>query len=207
MNDNLNIYNKVRSVPQSAMKTITAGRIKGMTDINPMWRIKTLTELFGPCGVGWWYEITEKYIEEDEWSKQSAAFVDILLFYVDPVSGEPSHGIPGTGGASFVAQEKNGPYLSDECFKMALTDAISVAAKALGIGADVYWNKDESKYKNSDMASDPKSVGDGIAGTPISNKCSKCNAEISEKVKEYSLKAFGAPLCMNCQRSAKTNGN
>lgn len=31
---------------------------------------------------------------------------------------------------------------------MALTDAISVACKALGIGADVYWDKDSTKYNN-----------------------------------------------------------
>ena len=32
--------------------------------------------------------------------------------------------------------------------KMALTDAISVACKSLGIGADVYWNKDNTKYND-----------------------------------------------------------
>ena len=77
---------------------------------------------------------------------ERAAFVDILLYYIDPFSGEPSQGIPGTGGASFVAQERNGAYLSDECFKMALTDALSVACKALGVAADVYWQKDRTKY-------------------------------------------------------------
>ena len=49
---NLEIYEKVRAVPQEAKKTITAGRMKGFTDINPMWRIKVLTEQFGVCGVG-----------------------------------------------------------------------------------------------------------------------------------------------------------
>ena len=29
---------------------------------------------------------------------------------------------------------------------MALTDAISVACKALGFGANVYWDKDRTKY-------------------------------------------------------------
>ena len=48
--ENLELYNKVREVPQDAKKTISAGRIKGFTDINPMWRIKCLTEQFGPCG-------------------------------------------------------------------------------------------------------------------------------------------------------------
>ena len=50
--DNLTIYNEVRSVPDSAKRRIEAGRLKGKTDINPMWRIKALTETFGPCGFG-----------------------------------------------------------------------------------------------------------------------------------------------------------
>lgn len=144
--DNLKYYNLGRVVPREALKPITAGRLKGMSDINPMWRIKRLTEMFGTCGVGWWYDITDKQIVFDEITKQKAAFVDILLYFVDPETGHTSHGIPGTGGASFVAQEKNGAYMSDECFKMALTDAISVAAKALGVGADVYFDKDRTKY-------------------------------------------------------------
>lgn len=144
--DFMQIYNKARAVPEEAKKPITAGRLKGMTDINPMYRIKTLTEIFGPCGSGWWYEITNKQIIDDPITNQRAAFVDILLYYIDPFSGEPSQGIPGTGGAAFVTQERNGAYLSDECFKMALTDALSVACKALGVAADVYWQKDRTKY-------------------------------------------------------------
>jgi hypothetical protein len=45
--ENLYIYNKVAEVPKNAQKLIGAGRLKGMTDINPMWRIKALTEQFG----------------------------------------------------------------------------------------------------------------------------------------------------------------
>lgn len=144
--DNMKLYNIGRTVPDEAKKPINAGRLKGMTDINPMWRIKRLTEMFGACGIGWWYEITDKRIVCDELTNQKAAFVDILLYYVDPETGKESHGVAGTGGSSFVAQERNGAYLSDECFKMALTDAISVSAKALGIGADVYFDKDRTKY-------------------------------------------------------------
>lgn len=142
----LEIYNAAKAVPENAQRPIEAGRLKGKTDINPMWRIKRLTELFGPCGTGWWYEITDKRIERDEQTGTSAAIVDIRLYYKDPETGEPSHGIPGTGGASFVSQERGGAYLSDECYKMALTDALSVSCKALGIGADVYWAADKTKY-------------------------------------------------------------
>ena len=161
--DNLKFYNMGRDVPENAKKPITGGRLNGMTDINPMWRIKKLTEMFGACGIGWWYEITDKRIVTDEATNQKAAFVDILLFYVDPESGKESHGIPGTGGSSFVAQEQKGFYLSDECFKMALTDAISVSAKALGIGADVYWNENGTKYSKGKEQTKMETVEDAAS--------------------------------------------
>lgn len=139
----LKIYNAVRQVPENAKKLIKGGRLSGMTDINPMWRIKTLTEQFGVCGIGWKYVITDKRLEQGA-NGEIAAFVDIDLYV--KVDGEWSEPIPGTGGSSFVAKERNGMYTSDECFKMALTDALSVACKALGFAADVYWDKDRTKY-------------------------------------------------------------
>lgn len=45
--DKMTIYEQCREVPKDAQKPIAAGRLKGKTDINPMWRIKKLTELFG----------------------------------------------------------------------------------------------------------------------------------------------------------------
>ena len=51
MMDNMTLYQLLRKVPDEAKKPIQAGRLKGMTDINPMWRIKKLTETFGPCGI------------------------------------------------------------------------------------------------------------------------------------------------------------
>ena len=141
--DNLLIYNNSRIVPKAAQKEIMAGRLKGKTDINPMWRIKALTEQFGPCGIGWKYAITRQWLENGGKDEKSA-FVNIDLFI--KVDGQWSDAIPGTGGSCFVANEKNGLYTSDECFKMALTDAISVSCKALGFGADIYWDKDSTKY-------------------------------------------------------------
>lgn len=141
--DNMKIYNASRSVPKDAKREIQAGRLKGKTDINPMWRIKLLTEQFGPCGIGWKYTIDKQWIEESP-NKELSAFVNISLYFKH--EGEWSDAIPGTGGSSFVANESKGPYTSDECFKMALTDAISVSCKALGVGADVYWDKDINKH-------------------------------------------------------------
>lgn len=142
--ENMAIYEKVREVPENAKREIPAGRLKGKTDINPMWRIKTLTEQFGVCGIGWRYEITDKRMELSPETNEIAAFMDINLYI--KVDGEWSEAIPGTGGNVFVVEEKNGFRVNDDCYKMALTDAISVACKAIGVGADVYWSDDETKY-------------------------------------------------------------
>ena len=202
----LTIYNAVRNVPQEAQKSINGGRLRGMTDINPMWRIKTLTEQFGPCGFGWKYVIRDKRLEVGA-NGEIAAFLDIDLYI--KFAGEWSEAIPGTGGSSFITKEKNGLYMSDECFKMALTDAISVACKALGFGADVYWKEDKSKY-----GSHPKQPEQPAEPVLI---CSECGKPILQfrlqdgrllspnSVKEYSQRRFEKVLCGSCIQKRKQN--
>lgn len=145
--NNLELYDKFRQVPETAKKNITGGRLAGMTDINPMWRIKTLTEEFGVCGFGWYYEIVDQWLETAMAKDEITANVKINLYVKQ--GDEWSKPIVGIGGSMLVANEKKGLYVNDECYKMALTDAISVACKTLGIGADVYWNKDNTKYNDS----------------------------------------------------------
>jgi len=156
--DNLAIYEKARGVPKTALKQIYGGRLKGMSDINPMFRIKRITEIFGPCGFGWKYEIVEKRFETQ--GQEVKCFIQINLYV--KWQEEWSEPIPGVGGAGFVDREKNGLFVNDECEKMALTDALSVAMKALGVAADVYWDKDgnavntDSKYAYDTIQQQPQ---------------------------------------------------
>ena len=147
--ENLELYDKVREVPKEAQKTIQGGRLKGFTDINPMWRIKTLTENFGPCGVGWYFDIKHEWIEVSDKTGEAIANVIIELYIKN--GEEWSKPIVGVGGSRFISCEKNGIQVSDECFKMALTDAISVACKNLGFGADIYWKDGRTKYDTDDQ--------------------------------------------------------
>jgi hypothetical protein len=144
MSENLKLYEMCKEVPKEAQKEIKAGRLRGMTDINPMWRIKKLTEMFGPVGFGWYYEILDEKIEYIEETKEKVVFTKINLFI--KYSGEWSKPIQGTGGNKLVTKESKGLHVSDECFKMSLTDAISVACKSIGIGGKVYWSADRTKY-------------------------------------------------------------
>jgi hypothetical protein len=156
-------WDKICQPPPGALKTIGAGRLKNFTDVNPQWRIQAMTEVFGPCGIGWKYEIVDQRTYEGP-DGQVMAVVDVCLyirsevFTTTPTPGTTiqwSHPIPGTGGSMLIAKEKSGLHFSDEAFKMALTDALSVAMKALGMAADIYkglW--DGSKY----LAPPPESV-------------------------------------------------
>lgn len=186
---NLDIYEAVRAAPAEAQKPIKGGRLSGMTDISPMWRIKKLTELFGPCGIGWWYTITDKRILAGEGGTLMAA-VDIELYY--KYGEEISQPIPATGGSMLVAKEQKGLYTSDECFKMALTDAISVACKALGMGADIYWAKDRTKYDAPAEPAKPQTKDKAPNAPPATKTAEKgmsfvC-ADCGEVLKPYTAK-------------------
>lgn len=195
---NMDIYNAYSNVPAAAQKPIAAGRLKGMTDINPMWRIKSLTECFGPCGIGWYYKATRKWVEQA--GNEAIAFVDIELYI--KVDGEWSMPIIGTGGSMMLTQESKGLHASDECYKMATTDAISVACKQLGFGADVYWNAGRTKYSGSETNSATKNTTDSKVNaadiTQIKAMCKQkgldvnvvFNTPLESLTKEQFLKAL-----------------
>jgi hypothetical protein len=218
MKDNLEILELGWDVPQDAKKPISGGRLNGKTDISPMWRIKRLTEMFGPCGIGWWYVIKDQRLLEGA-DKEVKAFVDIDLYY--RWGEQVSQPIPGVGGNTFV--EKGGKYTSDECFKMALTDAISVAAKAIGVGGSVYYGGEQTKYSrpanppaagtSSPAERSPFPVrGEGnlepaqakpftcdCCGKPLAPYKDREGRNVSLRAHaERSMQKFGKVLCLDC---------
>ncbi len=146
MSENLKIWDSVSKPPKEALKQITGGRLSGMTDIKPQWRYKAMTEQFGPCGVGWKYTITKEWTEPGS-HEQLLCFVNVYVFYK---YGEVwSEAVPGSGGSMLVTKETKGLHTSDEGFKMALTDALSVAMSRIGVAAEIYMgNWTGSKYKD-----------------------------------------------------------
>ena len=148
MSGNMDIYESLRRPPAWALRPIDAGNLKGKTDINPQWRIQALTEEFGPEGIGWKYVVTEKNVYPGA-DGEVICTVDILLQYIIPEVGEWSDPVPGFGGNKMIQATSKGLKSNDECWKMAKTDAISDAAKQIGVGADIYADMwDGSKYRD-----------------------------------------------------------
>ena len=154
--DNMELYNALRSVPAEAQKKIGGGPLAGFTDINPMWRIKMLTTTFGPCGLGWVIKDIQTWTSGA--AGEEAVFVSLNLYV--KYGSEWSEPIYGIGGSKVLVVDKNGPHLDDEAYKKAYTDAISIACKALGMAADVYFNKDiktrDNRTKYDDAEEQPQ---------------------------------------------------
>ncbi len=148
---NMAIWKDLTTPPEWAKKPIKAGRLKGKTDINPMWRYEAMTFQFGPCGEGWKYTIDSLWKEEVS-DGCVLAFAQVTLYIKN--GEEWGEGIPGIGGNQMVALEKAGPHPNDECYKMAVTDALSVACKMIGVGADVYKGLSDSKYEDPPQGDD-----------------------------------------------------
>lgn len=198
--DNMSIWSALSTTPQEARKTIKGGRLNGFTDINPVWRFRILTEAFGACGIGWKYRVTDKQLETAE-NGEVKAFVSVELFI--KIDGNWSDPIPGFGGSSFVSKERGGSYVNDECYKMALSDAIGTACKALGMSADIYLERGgRTKYTAPEPAAPAyKPPVCEMCGKPIedvhfkSGKISKA-ADIARTTKELYKKR----MCYYCYK-------
>jgi hypothetical protein len=138
------VWSAVARPPATALKEIKGGRLAGMTDVNPQWRYQAMTEQFGMCGVGWRYAIDRLWTEAGV-DEEVLAFAQVSVSV--RVGAGWSEPIVGVGGNHLVTKESRGLRNNDECWKMAVTDALSVSLKMLGVAADVYAGRwDGSKY-------------------------------------------------------------
>ena len=198
--EKMRLYEQSRVCPENAQRQIQAGKLKGKTDINPMWRLKKLTELFGPCGSGWkienvafwttpgasgevvgWCSLELRYATENGWS--------------DPLFG--------IGGSMLVDTQKGSLTTNDDAYKMAYTDAISVACKSLGMAADVYWNQDKTKYDRPLEPQDKPKIVCQRCGKPIMGYNGKAGKFTAEEIVEKSRAAYHSDLCWGCMRAVK----
>ena len=136
-------YTAVSKVPQSALKMIEFGKLKGKFDINPQWRWEILTETYGMCGIGWKFEIVVITHVPVEATGETMLYVKVNLFIKN--GDERSEPIIVYGGDFLIEKDKNGIHGNDEAFKMAVTDALGTAAKMIGVGADVYRGLQDTK--------------------------------------------------------------
>ena len=151
-------YEALSRPPKDALRPIEFGALKGKSDINPQWKYEAMTEQFGLCGIGWKFEIAEKEMVPVQPTGEVMIYVVINLYVKEDESW--SAPIPGCGGDFLIKRDKNGMHGNDEGLKMAITDALGNAAKMIGVAADVYRGKFDTKFnRNEKNASQSRSNG------------------------------------------------
>lgn len=140
--DTLRIWNALgKTDPAHTKQFKRSGGFSG-TALKPVWVEKRLTELFGPCGVGWGTD--EPSFRIVEAGDEMLVYCTVAGWYIE--NGERAT-VFGVGGDKIVAKTKFGLSSDDEAFKKAATDAIGNAFKHIGVGADIHMGQfDDSKY-------------------------------------------------------------
>lgn len=141
-----------RTDPSATQPFKKAGGFSG-TQIDPVWRLQRMTEQFGPVGLGWGYDIMDRWREDftirdrnGVASDKTSVFVQVRLWYVDEQTGERCYTGPQIGGTEVERA-------TDEVYKMAVTDGIGKCMLQLGLAADIYLGLfDDSKYREESAA-------------------------------------------------------
>ena len=138
MKKNMEIWNALNKTNPDFTKKFNKFGGKELTTIDPHYQIQMMTNLFGPVGKGWKYNVEYKY-------QDGLVFAEVCVEYYQ------DHKWYSYGPVCSVQNlsKKNGG-LDDEAPKKAMTDAMTKAFSHLGMSADVFLGMfDDSKYVES----------------------------------------------------------
>ena len=135
MKKNMEIWNALNKTnPEFTTKFNKFGG-KQLTTIDAHYQIQMMTDLFGPVGKGWKYNVEYKY-------QDGLVFAEVCVQYYQDHKWYEYGPVCSVQNLS----KKNGG-LDDEAPKKAMTDAMTKAFSHLGMSADVFLGKfDDSKY-------------------------------------------------------------
>lgn len=143
MNKNKALWQRAFTTDPRAVKEITGKQYRGNSP-KPYWIVERLTDEFGPCGIGWGFQIInerfERFSETDSLHVASVRFWYVL----DGVRGEleqigQTKSSYTTGAGKFM--------LDEDAPKKSVTDALVKCASYLGFAGDIFSGRwDDSKY-------------------------------------------------------------
>lgn len=142
LRENMRIWQEVCVTDPSQTKGVTRGR--KFTAIDAMYQVQRATEVFGPVGIGWGYDVQYTTVMEGT----TAPMVPFVVATVTLWHGNRENTFgPIMAIHPLVAKYSSGAQFDDDAPKKALTDALTKALSHLGFSADVFLGKfDENKY-------------------------------------------------------------
>lgn len=143
MSNNKALWKRAFMTDPRAVKPITGKQYKGNSP-KPYWIVERLTDEFGPCGIGWGFNIVSERFERFSETESLHVAVVRLWYELDGKRGEFEQ--VGQTRSSYVTA--GGKFTVDEdAPKKSVTDALVKCASYLGFAGDIFsgmW--DDSKY-------------------------------------------------------------
>lgn len=141
--DNMRIWNKVEKTDPKHTKAYNSGGYRG-TAITSMYNVKRATEIFGPIGHGWGFDVGEPEYVADAESKTMIVQIKVTVWYMqNDKCGHVSH----YGATKMAYQASSRRMVDEDAVKKAVTDALGKALSMLGFSADVWLGKfDDPAY-------------------------------------------------------------
>lgn len=158
MSANLDLWEAHADIDPKYTKAITGKAYKG-TSPNPQYVIKCLTEMFGPVGQGFGWEVL---------SEAFTPLGDEILHWcrIRFWHTKRDHYYEAYGQTKALMKTKSGLMSDEDAPKKSLTDAIIKAASQLGIAANIFlgrWDDQkyvadvDKEYRQDEQANKPKS--------------------------------------------------
>ena len=137
------LWQRAFTTDPRAVKEITGKQYRGNSP-KPFWIVERLTDEFGPCGIGWGFQIINERFERFS-ETDSLHVASVRLWYVlDGVRGELEQ--IGQTKASYMSS-KGSFMLDEDAPKKSVTDALVKCASYLGFAGDIFSGRwDDSKY-------------------------------------------------------------
>lgn len=143
--EHMKIWNIANVTDPTHTRDVTIGR--KLTAIDSYYQIMRATQAFGPLGQGWGYDADMEIVTQ---CTPPLAVVTMKLWYIDPEeeSYDPALRIACPPIIASNKLSSNDGKVDEECFKKAITDAITKSLSYLGFSADVFMGLyDDAKYK------------------------------------------------------------
>lgn len=144
--NNLKIWEKV----QETDPKYTKKDFGGFTSINGIYLVKKATEVFGPLGLGWGYDILEEryddgigFVVKDVGVVMSKTHtIKLELWYKQD---KEICKVVNYGHTKAIYKTKNGYMVDDEAPKKSLTDAVKKCLSMLGFSSDIFMGQFEDR--------------------------------------------------------------
>lgn len=201
--DNLSIWKRVQRTDARFTKPLEGMGFVG-TSINSTYMFMRATEIFGPIGEGWGYEVIEEKLIDgkplvepvlDERNKQVATrflrdgdgslfceqnhSIKIRFWYI--IECETRGEFESYGATPYRYQTQYGMKVDGEAIKKSLTDAIKKALSMLGFSSDVFMGM----HDNPEYVASNKLEYEIKAATDSAEDVTRIRKELDEKFTKH----------------------